>query len=622
MAVTGWVEFGERWRSGVGGDFAAYRSFVNLGSGPKLLGAEFTVADPKHRLFDEVRVRAYNWGGDPYSSLHLDARKSKLYDFSADYRDTAYFDNLPSFADPRLVSTGIALNEQSFDTRRRFAHLELTMLPGNWISPYAAYDRDSGSGTGVSTFEANSAVFPVPTLLHDHTINFRGGLRLQLRRFHATLEQGGTRFEDNQTVYQSSGVNYGNLTAPIFGQTLDLTSLLAAYGAHGTSIYSKALVTASPASWLDLYGQFMYSEPNATVNYQQYANGNFYLQSQILFYTGQQYLISSFSQMPHTTGSVGTEIRPWRRLRITESWMTDRMHNSASSPQVQTVLAAQTPSQQFASLLSASLATNYNQAEGMLFFEATSRLTLRAGYRYVWGDANDVTLPPEGLASADRVHLRRNVGVGGFTYRPLKKISLSAEGESASSGGDYFRTSLYDYQKVRAQARYQATASLSLSADFNLLNNQNPQPGIHYDYLAHQESLSLYWSPANGKAFDFQGSYSRSDLRSNISYLDPGTLQPEPSNYRDNSHAATALFHIHPRGAAAFAPQLAAGGSLVISSGSRPTTYFQPMVRLSLPLGKHATWFSEWRYYGYGEAFYLYEGFRAHVATVGVRYTR
>ena len=46
-------------------------------SGPKLLGTEFTLADPKHRLFDEVRVRAYNWGGEPYSaSIWTRARRS------------------------------------------------------------------------------------------------------------------------------------------------------------------------------------------------------------------------------------------------------------------------------------------------------------------------------------------------------------------------------------------------------------------------------------------------------------------------------------------------------------------------------------------------------------------
>ena len=64
------------------------------------------------------------------------------------------------------------LNQQSFDTRRRFAHFELNMLPGNWISPYAAYDTDSGSGTGVTTYVANSNEYPVPTTLRDRTDNF------------------------------------------------------------------------------------------------------------------------------------------------------------------------------------------------------------------------------------------------------------------------------------------------------------------------------------------------------------------------------------------------------------------------------------------------------------------
>ena len=43
--------------------------------------------------------------------------------------------------------------------------------------------------------------------------------------------------------------------------------------------------------------------------------------------------------------------------------------------------------------------------------------------------------------------------------------------------------------------------------------------------------------------------------------------------------------------------------SLSISSGSQPTSYYQPTAKLWVPLSKGATWFSEWRYYGYGDAF-------------------
>jgi hypothetical protein len=45
-------------------------------------------------------------------------------------------------------------------------------------------------------------------------------------------------------------------------------------------------------------------------------------------------------------------------------------------------------------------------------------------------------------------------------------------------------------------------------------------------------------------------------------------------------------------------------------------------MRLSLPLQKRVSWNTEWKYYGYGEQFYLYEGFRAQVFMTGLRLTR
>jgi hypothetical protein len=619
--LSGSIDFGYRWRTGVAGSFDAYRSIVNLGSGPKLLGAEFALTDPKHRAFDQIHVRAYDWGDDPYSSFHLDARKAKLYEFNADYRDIAYFNFLASYADP-LLARGIVLNEQSFDTHRRFANFTLDFLPANWFIPYLSYDRDSGSGNGATTFVSDGNEYPVPNQLHDQTSLYRGGVRFELRRFHATLEEGGTTFKDDESVYQRPGsTNFGNVLGPVFGQTLDLASLLASYGIRGTSVYSKGLFTASAASWLDLYGQFLYSQGDSDVHYQQAATGNLYLQNQILFYSSQQYLLSAAAKLPHTTASFGAEIRPLRRVRIVESWLTDRLHGAGSAASNQ-LLSGVGVSLQMTALLASSIATNYNQQEIDVFFDATSKLTLRGGYRYVWGDASDAILPLAGLASVDQGKLRRNVGLGAVTFRPSHRLSITGEAEGGSSGGAYFHTSLYDYQKVRGQARYAATASLSLSADFTILNNHNPLPGVGYDYLAHQESLSVLWSPAGGKRWDFEGSYSRSDLRSNIGYLSPQDLTMQTSRYRDNSHTATALFNLNLPRVSRLAPKLTAGGSFFVSSGSRPSSYYQPIAKLWLPLSKNLNWFTEWRYYGYGEAFYLYEGFRTHLVTTGLRLTR
>jgi hypothetical protein len=628
--ITGSIDVGYRWNTGVGGSFTSYRDIVNLGSGPKLLGVDLTITDSNHRLFDVIHVRASDWGGDPYATFHLDARKAKRYNFNADYRDIAFFSFSPSYADP-LLANGIVLNQQSFDTHRRLASFTLDVLPGNWFIPYVGYEGDSSSGNGVTTFVSNGNSYPVPNQMNDRTSLYRGGVRFEWKRFHVTLEEGGTTYKEDQNLYQSpaagpGSINYGDVLTPVIGQTLSLTGLQANYGIHGSSIYSKGLFTASPAPWLDLYGQFLYSQPESSVNYQEAAAGNLYLQNQVLFYSGEQFLLSAAARMPHTTASLGAEMRPLRRVRIMESWLTDRLHNAGSAESNQ-LISGTGISQQTAALLAASLATNYNQAEVDVVFDATSKLTVRGGYRYVWGDASDAILPPAGLASSDRGKQRSNVGLGAVTFHPIQKLSLTGEVESGSSGGAYFRTSLYDYQKARAQARYQAAKSLSLSADFTILDNHDPLPGVNYDYLVRQESLSILWSPAGGKWWDFEGTYSRSDLRSEIGYLEPESLSPQTSLYHDNSHVATGLFNLNlPRLSRAkgsrLAPKLTAGGSFFISTGSNPSNYYQPIAKLLLPLSKNVNWFTEWRYYGYGEAFYLYEGFRAHLVTTGLRFTR
>jgi hypothetical protein len=620
--ISGWIDFGYRWRSGVNGSLDTYRSVVDLGSGPKLFGADLTMIDPKKRLFDTLHVRASGWGGDPYGTLHVDAQKSKLYRFDADYRDLAYFNDLPSYADP-LLTRGIILDEQAFDTRRHVGAYSLELLPGNWFIPYVAYDRDANAGTGVMAFTQNSNEYAVPTTLSDLTNLYRGGIHFELRRFHATIEEGGTTFSSAQSLYQSPGaVNPGNLNTPVFGETLDLTSAAASYGITGSSIYTKALFSSNPYSWMDLYGQFLYSQPSSSVHYQESAAGNFYLPSEIVFYQSEQYLVSAAAKLPHTTGSIGADIHPLKRVRLTESWLTDRMHNAGSSSSLQTTVPVTEP-QQTAALLASSLVSNYNQTEANLYFEVTDQLTLRGGYRYVWGEAADAVLPQGGeLTGSEQAKLRQNVGLGGVIFRPSKKLLLTAEGEVASSGGVYFNTSLYDYQKLRTQARYQATNSLSVALDFTYLNNQNPTPGINYYFRSQQETASIFWSPHNAKLLSFQGSYSWLSLRSDILYLVPASLAQAISLDTETAHTATALFNLNLGHWGVVKPKLTAGGSLFISGGTRPTSYYQPMAKLWVPMSKHAQVFGEWWFYGYGEAFNPYEGFGTHLVSIGMRYTR
>ena len=103
------------------------------------------------------------------------------------------------------------------------------------------------------TFVQNSNEYAVPTGINDRTNLYRGGIRFELRRFHASVEEGGTTFNSGQSLYQTAGAtNPGNSNTPVFGQTLDLASLVANYGITGSSTYTKALVSSNAFSWMDL----------------------------------------------------------------------------------------------------------------------------------------------------------------------------------------------------------------------------------------------------------------------------------------------------------------------------------------------------------------------------------
>lgn len=617
---TGFIDLGYRW-VGVGGGFNTYRSVVDLGSGLKMLATEFTLLNPKKNFFDRIAVRAYDWGDDPYSTLHVDVTKSKWYDFSGDYRNIAYYNNLPSYADPLLMTNGIALNEQALDTHKKIETYRLELLPGSRFVPYLEYDHNAHNGTGIATFVADTDEYPVTTLARDSTDDYRGGVRVELSRFHAKIEQGGTTFRDDQQLNSSGYTNYGNYFSPILGQTADLTNLLEAYGVRGHSVYTDASFSANLANWADLYGSFLYSEPQSNVNFFGLDNGNEVLLAQALFYTGQQDLIAALSKQPHTSANLGAEIRPFSRLRVIPSWLTDRMHTTGSSAGQDTLTTAAglVPA---ASLLSSTLVSNTNQAEINIIYDLTRKITLRTGYRYVWGNANDGILPIAELTGLEQGKIRTNVALVGASWHPLQNAWVNLDFEDGSSGSTYFRTDLYNYQRARVRGRHQISNTFSVSASFTLLNNSNPTPGINYSFLAHQESASFTYTPSAGKWWSFEGGYTRSTLYSNINYLDPEFLIPEVSLYRDNNHTVNALFDLKLPGWLGLKTRLTLGGSAFISSGSNPTTFLQPTAKLAMDVHKHVTWITEWEYYGFNEAFYLYQGFRSQMVMTGVRLTR
>jgi hypothetical protein len=241
----------------------------------------------------------------------------------------------------------------------------------------------------------------------------------------------------------------------------------------------------------------------------------------------------------------------------------------------------------------------------------------------VWGDATvrAGTLDPTGPLAFGQ--LKRNVGLAGLNVRPWQKLTLNVDYEGAKTDREYFRTSLYNYNLVRARARYQPFSTLFFQANYRFLDNQNPTLGVQYDLRNQDTSLAAFWTPNGGKRFTIMAEYDRYTMYSSIHYLVLPFLVPAIGIYQDNANTATSTVDIVlPEIVKGYAPKLSAGGSLFTSAGSRATRYYQPLGRLSIPIRKNVQWNTEWRWYGYTEPQFLYEGFRTHTFMTGLRVSK
>jgi hypothetical protein len=103
------------------------------------------------------------------------------------------------------------------------------------------------------------------------------------------------------------------------------------YRVRGDSIFQRALLTATPFSWMDVSGQFLYSRPRTDTQYNEFATGNFANLATVQFFNTQREFVAANASMPRTSGVFNLDLRPLRRIRILESLMTTRFHTASAA---------------------------------------------------------------------------------------------------------------------------------------------------------------------------------------------------------------------------------------------------------------------------------------------------
>src|SRR5574340_197372 len=156
------------------GNQQTYNTFVNLHSGPRLLGQDLSMQSISHQglLFDNLYISSFGFGGDPENMARLRIQKNKWYNFVGLYRrDRNYFD-FNIFANPLNLNQGIitcgvgcsnAFNPRALpwytnsphlqNTTRNMGDFMLTLLPESSISIRLGYARNATYGRIDSTLE-------------------------------------------------------------------------------------------------------------------------------------------------------------------------------------------------------------------------------------------------------------------------------------------------------------------------------------------------------------------------------------------------------------------------------------------------------------------------------------
>jgi hypothetical protein len=624
--LTGFIDFGYRFIPNSNGDVNVYRSIVNLGQGPKLFGADITYRPNKGteaaKLFDRLDVSATSWGGEPYNSARVAMTKAGVYDFSFNYRKMDYFNDLPSFANPELAS-GATTSQNARDTERRLFDAQLDLFPNSKFAPFIALSRDAGDGPGLTNFTNVSDEFTSNTLFNDAEDMFRAGTHFNTRTFHMTLEAGGIWFHDNQQVLYNGATNYGNVSGPLLGVNQYVTADNQNYNATGSSFFTQASMVWSPFSGLNFTGQFSFSQPSLNLVYGESAAGNLLLESQLLAYSGESATATGQVLKPHPSGTIGMDWRLFRKLRILQSFYTDRFHVSSDAVFVQTltgvtgVLGGGPQANYSTSTANSDLLISvYNRYQGEAFYDVTSRITMRAGFREEWANAV-VPAPSLDLFGNPELGAEHHGAVlSGIDVRLFKGLTAMAEGEaSVGHGSVYFRTGMPDSDKFKTRLRYKLSTSLSLGLVNTWLSGSNSLPGVNSTYHARQSSGNLIFAPHEGKRISFSLDYTNSHTDSRIPILDPTYETQSNSVYAMHANTAgawvdLALFH---------GSKLGFGGSLLLDTGTLPTNFYQPRAQFSVPLHPRVTWNTEWRYYGYRESLLPLENFNYHLFSTGLR---
>jgi hypothetical protein len=200
------VEFGGRITSFTG-NAGTWDTFVNLGTGPRLLEYTLDLHSPDHKgfLFDDLVFSNFGYGGDPNNLSRVRAQKGKIYSFNGSFRRDQNIFDYDLLANPlnppnSVPNIPILNSPHEVLLTRRMSDLNLNLFPVGSIRFKLGWSRVVNEGSSfTSDHAAVDALLFQPTLNTTDNYNFGVSMRF-IPRTNINYDQFYTYFKGDTSA--------------------------------------------------------------------------------------------------------------------------------------------------------------------------------------------------------------------------------------------------------------------------------------------------------------------------------------------------------------------------------------------------------------------------------------
>ena len=624
------IEFGVRGIA-IEGNADKYRSALNYTPGFRIFDSSFFMKsrDNNAPVVDTLMVSSFGWGNDPNKYLRVNAEKTKVYRFDANYRRFDYFNSL----------NNLALGQHISNTEYRQGDFNLAILPQNEkIRFNLGYSLDRNSGPSVTTYDYQRDEYPILSPLRWAADEYRAGVDARLWVFDISFMQGWRFFKDDTTY---------NISMPNIGNNLTNTAVLNTFHrdlpTRGETPFTRLSLHTLIKKKVDFTGRYIYAGGHTEYTLLESATGVDGSGNKI---TSDMLRVSGNAKRPNGMVDLATTFYATDRFRISETFRVNNFRINGGDVLSEALLRSKaTP---FGDSVLPPLFTNtlafrtidyrryLNTIEGDV--DITARFSVHAGYRYtnrhIELGASNITVGQPASPELVKFDNSTNTLIFGFKARPVKIWSVYFDLERGTSDNVFTRVANYNFTNLRVRSILRPNRSLSFNVSLVTKDNSNPSlTELNQNFGVNTKSRnftsSVDWSP--NEKFSLNGGYTRANVTSDaeiIFFLANSAQVNGVSRYfmRDNFFFVSGFVQLNPRASlfAGYRIHNDPGQGDRISTpttfiGSFPYQFQSPEAKLVVRLHKNVDWIAGYQYFDYKEQFVKGQFYHAHLPYTSLR---